>query len=158
MKKFRLLIILTLILGCFAALCSCAQLPQLKTPDRLQIDEATLLLSWGKVDDARLYTLLIESEGKDARELMTSKNEYGLSSFEEGVYSIRVKAVGKEEEHLDSEWSEPMEFTREHEPGMVFTLNKEGTEYEVTDKGLSTGHIVIPDSYRGNLYRQKSIF
>lgn len=149
MKKFRLLMILTLILGCFAALCSCAQLPQLKTPDRLEIDEATLVLSWGKVDNARLYTLLIESEGKEARELMTSKTEYGLSSFEEGDYSIRVKAVGKEEEQLDSEWSEPIEFTREHEPGMVFTLNKAGTEYEVTDKGNATGHIVIPEKYRG---------
>ena len=148
MKKIRLLMILTLLLACLAALCSCEKQPELQAPERLDIDKTTLTLTWKAVDQARLYTILVESEGSEPKELMTSKTLYSLASFEAGDYTIRVKAVGKEEEYRDSEWSQPIEFRRDPEPGMVFTLNKEGTAYEVTDKGIATGDIVIPDLYR----------
>lgn len=149
MKKIRLLIVFSLITCCLAVFSSCNRLEVLEAPTKVEVDQTTLTLSWSEVKDARLYSISIEPKGGEAKEVSSSKTTYSLTSLAEGDYQIKVKAVGKEDVNKDSEWSEAIPFTREHEPGMVFTLINGNTEYEVTDKGLAAGDIVIPDTYRG---------
>ena len=148
MKKIRLHIILILIVGCLAVLCACETTPAFAAPDDLEIDDTTLTLTWDEVKDALLYTVRIEADGQEPQEFVVSKTYYDLSNLKEGTYRISVKANGKEEVIEDSPWSEPLPFDREAEPGMVFTLIEGGTAYEVTNKGIATGDIVIPDTYR----------
>ena len=149
MKKFCLLIVCALLVGCLLLLGGCERLPQLQTPSRMRVEQTTLTLKWGEVPDARLYTVQITSENGESKEFLVSKTNYSLSFLDAGTYTIQVKANGKENTIEDSAWSEKLTFIREQEPGLVMTLNKTGTAYEVTDKGIATGHIVIPDTYRG---------
>lgn len=149
MKAVRLLILLSLIFCCLLTVCSCDGIEALPAPSNVEIDEATLDLSWKTVKDARLYTIRIEFENGEVKEIISSKNSYSLSQLGVGTYSISVMAHGKEEVNEDSPWSTPKTFIREPEPGMIFTLINNNTEYEVTGKGIATGDIVIPTTYRG---------
>ena len=149
MKKIRLLIAISFILCCLAALGSCKKQDALQKPTGLDVEMTTLTLEWKEVKNAKLYTISIQAEGaEEAKEFIASKNAYTLSQLDEGNYTIKVKANGKEGEFADSPWSEELSFTREHEPGMVFTLIDKNTAYEVTNKGNATGDIVIPATYR----------
>ena len=149
MKNLRLFIILALVFSCLLALSSCDGLDTLDTPSHLDIEYTTLTLEWKAVKDVRLYTISIQKDGEDrATEYMASKNSYSLAHLDEGKYKIKVRANGKEDVIKDSSWSEILDFEREHESGLVFVLNKEGTEYTVTSKGTATGDIVIPSHYR----------
>lgn len=148
MKAIRLHIILILTLVFMMTLCACETTPALATPERTEIDTTTLTYSWGKVKDALLYTVRIEADGKEAQEFVTSKTQYDLAFLAEGTYKVSVKANGKGEELLDSPWSEAKTFIREREPGMAFTLIDNGNAYEVSSKGIATGDIVIPATYR----------
>lgn len=129
--------------------CSCGSKKALPKPDRVEIDEATLLLNWKAVKGARMYTISIENENGDVKEVISSKTSYSLSQLAVGNYTIKVMANGKDGVSKDSPWSNPREFKREPEPGMIFTLINGGTEYEVSGKGIATGDIVIPERYRG---------
>lgn len=149
MKAIRLLILFSLILCCLLAVCSCDGTDALPKPEGVEIDEATLVLTWKEVKGARMYTISIEFENGEGKEVISSKTSYSLSALGVGTYTIRVMANGKDGISADSEWSSPKEFKREAEPGMVFTLINGGTEYEVTGKGIATGNIVIPETYRG---------
>lgn len=149
MKKVRLLILLVITVCCLLVLNACEKLPALQSPSNLQVKLDDLTLTWRGIKDARLYTVSIQMPDGETKEFMVSKNSYALSFLAEGEYTIMVKANGKEGEIKDSAWSEPIQFVREREPGLVLTLSKDGTSYEVTDKGIATGHIVIPDTYRG---------
>lgn len=149
MKKVRLLILLVITVCCLLVLNACEKLPALQSPTNLQVKLDDLSLTWRGIKDARLYTVSIQMPDGETKEFMVSKNSYALSFLSEGEYTIMVKANGKEGEIKDSAWSEPIKFVREREPGLVLTLSKDGTSYEVTDKGIATGHIVIPDTYRG---------
>lgn len=131
------------------AVCSCNQAKALPKPENVEIDEATLVLSWKTVKGARMYTISIENENGEVKEVISSKNSYSLSSLGVGKYTITVMANGKDGVSRDSKWSASKEFVREAEPGMVFTLINGGTEYEVSGKGIATGNIVIPERYRG---------
>ena len=149
MKKIRLLIILVMMVCCLSVLSACEKLPALQTPTNVQVKLDDLTMTWKMVRDARLYTVSIQHPNGETKEFLVSKNTYSLSFLPEGTYTIMVKANGREDEIKDSPWSEPVQFVREREPGLVLSLNKEGTAYEVTDKGIATGDIVIPDTYRG---------
>lgn len=149
MKKIRLLIIFIVMVCCLSVLSACEKLPALQKPTNLQVRLDDLTLTWKMVKDAKLYTVSIQMPNGETKEVLVSKNNYSLAYLEEGTYTITVKANGREDEIKDSPWSESFEFVREREPGLVLTLNKEGTAYEVTDKGIATGDIVIPDTYRG---------
>ena len=149
MKKFRLLIVFSIILCCLALFCACDETPVQKTPEKVAVDPATLMLQWNTVKDANLYVISIQPQGGEAREVMASKNSYSLASLEPGTYQIKVRAKGKEEALLDSDWSAEITFLREVEPGFAFELIEGGTAYEVTNKGNAKGEIVIPDFYRG---------
>ena len=128
--------------------CSCDGTDALPSPSDIEINEATLDLSWKTVKGARLYTVKIESESGEVEEVISSKNSYSLANLATGTYSISIMAHGKEGESADSRWSTPKTFVREPEPGMIFTLIN-NTEYEVSGKGIATGDIVIPKTYRG---------
>jgi len=134
---------------CLLAVCSCDGIRALPTPDNVEVDEATLVLNWKAVKGARMYTVSIEFENGEVKEIISSKNSYSLSSLGAGKYNVRVMANGKDGESRDSAWSDPKEFIRDPEPGMAFTLINGGTEYEVSSKGIATGDIVIPEKYRG---------
>lgn len=149
MKKLRLLLTLSLIILSLFAFASCDDTEAVKTPEGLYVENTTLQLNWKKVPDARLYTISIEKEGEEPREVIASKNYYSLTSLAEGNYTIAVRANGKEGVSRDSQWSEPISFYREKESGMTFSLINNKTEYEVTGKGTASGDIVIPDTYRG---------
>ena len=149
MRKIRLLILFSLIICCLFAVCSCDGTKALPKPEKVEVDEATLVLNWKTVKGARMYTISIVSESGDVKEVISSKNSYSLSSLGVGKYTIKVMANGKDGVSKDSPWSAAREFEREAEPGMVFTLINGGTEYEVSGKGIATGDIVIPERYRG---------
>ncbi len=149
MKKIRLLFVFTLVFCCLLALSACDGLSALSEPTNLTVEQTTLTLTWKTVKDARMYTIRITSDDGEVKELIASKPTYSLAQLKEGNYTIEIKANGKSEVNEDSKWSEPLAFTREHEPGMVFKLIQNGTEYEVSNKGVATGDIVIPDTYRG---------
>ena len=148
MRKIRLLVLLSLIVISVFTLASCHKLQELKMPDKVDIEMTTLTLTWREIKGVRLYTIEITPEGGEPYEMVSSKNSYPLVNLTEGNYSLRVKANGKEDESLDSPWSKSVPFTREPETGMVFTLNPDGKSYELTSKGVATGDIVIPDTYR----------
>lgn len=149
MKKIRLLTICIMMVCCLLVLNACDKLPALQSPTNLQVQLDDLTLTWKTVKDARIYTVSIQMPDGETKEFMVSKNSYSLAFLSEGEYTIQVKANGREDEIKDSAWSEPIKFIREREPGLVLTLSKDGSSYEVTDKGIATGHIVIPDTYRG---------
>ena len=149
MKAVRLLILLSLIFCCLLMVCSCDDTNALPSPSDVEVDEQTLDLSWKTVKGARLYTIKIEFENGEVEEIISSKNSYSLANLAVGTYKISVMAHGKDGESEDSRWSTPKTFVREPEPGMIFTLINNNTEYEVSGKGIATGDIVIPKTYRG---------
>ena len=149
MKAVRLLILLSLIFCCLLTVCSCDGTKALPTPSDVEVDEATLELNWKSVNGARLYTIKIEHASGEVEEIVSSKNSYSLAQLKEGTYLISVMAHGKEGISEDSRWSTPKTFVREPEPGMIFTLINNNAEYEVSGKGIATGDIVIPETYRG---------
>ena len=149
MRKIRLLLLISLIISCLFAFASCDKTEVLPSPQGLEIEQTTLTLSWKAVSGARLYTISIAKDGEEPREVIGSKNYYSLTSLTEGNYVIKVKANGKEGISRDSNWSVSIPFEREKESGMTFALINGNTEYEVTGKGIATGDIVIPDTYRG---------
>ena len=149
MRTIRLLLLISLIISCLFAFASCDKTEMLTTPQGLEIEQTTLTLSWKGVTGARLYTISIAKDGEEPREVIGSKTYYSLTSLSEGRYVIKVKANGKDGISRDSNWSISIPFEREKESGMTFALINGNTEYEVTGKGIATGDIVIPDTYRG---------
>ncbi len=129
--------------------CSCDRTDALETPENVNMDEATLDLTWKTVKGARMYTIKIEFENGEVKEAISSKNSFSLANFGAGTYTVSVMAHGKEGVSADSDWSAPKLFVREPEPGMIFTLINNNTEYELSGKGIATGDIVIPETYRG---------
>ncbi|MCX4313549.1 MAG: leucine-rich repeat protein [Clostridia bacterium] len=130
-----LLAIVLLLVGCT---------PSLPRPQNLTVNGDTLELSWRAVPNARYYRVSINGDEKSSRQ-----NKYSLESLSAGDYTIRVRAVGNEDTHGESDWSEEIEFTREAEIGLAYKLINNRTEYEVSSMGSATGSVVVPDTYRG---------
>ena len=144
MKKLRLLTVLSFIVGCLMVL-ACCQKPALDAPsiESFKVDDASLTLTWEKIDDAKGYKILVNAE-----EYNSKKPSYPLANLEAGTYTITVKAVSNSEDVLDSDWSQTFNFEREAESGMVYALINNKTEYEVRSLGSATGDIVIGATYR----------
>ena len=145
MKKVRLLTILSFILGCLLVLACCGK-AKLATPDKdtFLVDQATLVLSWDPVKNAKGYKVLVNNE-----EFITSKPRYPLDPLAPGDYTITVQAVGLSGTVEDSDWSDAYEYTRAQESGLSYVLINNNTEYEVRNIGTASGHITIDDFYRG---------
>ena len=151
MKKINrwLVLFLFVFIGSLLLLTGCGR-SALQVPSKLQLDPITLMLSWKEVKGAAYYTVSIEG-GDEEIQKDSSKNTYSLERLAEGDYVIRVKAVasGGDGEHKDSEWSEKITFTREHETGLSFRLIDNDTAFEVSGIGSAEGVITVPDTYRG---------
>ena len=143
MKKFRLLVIVCLLLCCPLFFIACGA-PELSSPKKLSINDSTLVLTWDKVDNAIGYVVKVGDMEKKVRE-----NSYSLAGVAAGEYNVRVKSLGDGDSYQDSAWSSAIKFTREYESGVVYTLINNNTEYEVTRVGTASGDVEIADVYRG---------
>ncbi|MBE6699125.1 MAG: leucine-rich repeat domain-containing protein [Ruminococcaceae bacterium] len=149
MKYFRLLtycfIICTLL--AFSA-CESAEPPD--APRDIAVEYETLTLKWSEVKGAKIYTVRIEQQNKEPILVDLSKTYYSLESLPAGEYSVSVRACGQRTEY--SPFSNPVDFIRDEECGLVFKLIDGKGEYEVASKGEATGVIEIP-----SIYRQKAV-
>ena len=149
MKYFRLLtycfIICTLL--AFSA-CESAEPPDV--PRDIAVEYETLTLKWSEVKGAKIYTVRIEQQNKEPILVDLSKTYYSLESLPAGEYSVSVRACGQRTEY--SPFSNPVDFIRDEECGLVFKLIDGKGEYEVASKGEATGVIEIP-----SIYRQKAV-
>ena len=145
MKKIQLLTILTFVLGCLFFF-ACCDKAKLDTPnkDTFVVDQATLVLTWDPVKDAKGYKVIVNNE-----EFVTTKPRYPLESLPAGKHNITVQAIGISESVEDSDWSQVYEYIRAQESGLSYKLINNNTEYEVQGIGTASGHIKIADSYRG---------
>ena len=131
-------------------LASCVK-EKLAAPTELTINY-DYIASWSKIDDARRYEIKItETETQTEKPLVyTNKASYDFSDLSAGTYRIFVRSVAGDEKHTDSEWSAPLEFTRDHETGCTYTLINNGAAYEITKcSAPASDDIIIEDIYRG---------
>ncbi len=151
MKKHHFITVMLLI-SCVLLLLTACQTTKLDTPSRLMLDDATLVLSWNKVENARYYKVVIDGDGKNDSTLESTKASVDLSKLGEGNYSIKVIACGNGDQWRDSKPSESFSFVREYEAGFIFSLTG-GQSYSLTSMGAAEvgedGTVVIPNTYRG---------
>lgn len=108
--------------------------------------------TWAAIEDARRYELKITETGTQTEKpiVSTNKASYDLSKLSAGTYKVVVRAIAGDSKHKDSEWSAPLEFTRDPETGCAYTLINNGSAYEVTGCSAAVSeNIVIEDVYRG---------
>ena len=144
MKRIRLLVILSFILGCLLMVFVGCGKPQLDTPTGFQVDEVTLQLSWKKVKGAKGYKIFVNGE-----EYNSTKPSYPLDPLAPGDYEISVIAVAAGDDAENSDISEVYSYTRPKESGLVYALINNNTEYEIRNLGSAVGDIVIEEEYRG---------
>ncbi len=151
MKKIRFIIV-TLLISCALLLLAACQTTRLDTPSRLTLDDATLVLSWDKVENARYYKVEIDGEGRNDSTIESTKASVDLSKLGEGSYVIKVIACGNDDEWRDSKPSESFSFVREHEAGFTFMLIN-NSSYSLISMGTADGgedgSFIIPGTYRG---------
>ena len=148
MKKLKKLLAFGLCIPLMLLLAACSG-GTLDAPYNLLVNEDNLL-TWGEVADARNYKIVITdiSSGKSS-EYTTRRTYYSLSELPEGDYVIKVMALGGAQNETISDWSEVINFHKDYETGLVYTLINGNTEYEITKVGSATGELVIEDTYRG---------
>lgn len=107
-------------------------------------------LSWDSVENARTYQILITGKNSDySQEVKVRKNNYSLSKLSEGDYEIKIKAISAKDEGLESTWSNTISFHKDFDPGLIYELINEDTEYQIISVGTAKGDLVIPSTYRG---------
>lgn len=121
----------------------------LGTPGGFSVDE-NYKLSWTSVERARSYEIeVINVENGEKIEESTRKTSISLAYLAEGDYEIRVKAVaGSNSGHVDSGWSQTIDFQKGYETGCIYTLI-DNREYELTKIGSARGVLDLEDVYRG---------
>lgn len=149
MKKLRIFAVIAFMICTITALfgfTSCDDYA-LTTPTNISVD-LDQLLTWDEVEQARRYEIEIKDEnGELVSSKKQNKESLSLKELEIGNYTIRVRAIGSEEEEV-SDWSEVVDYYRPYETGCVYTLIN-NMEYQVTKGGTASGSIVIEDFYRG---------
>ena len=114
-------------------------------PTGIEIEYETLTLRWNEVEGAKTYVVRIMSDKNESTEIKLSKNYYSLESLLPGEYRLTVGVGGSSADHTS--FSESIMFDREEENGLEYRLIN-GTEYEVSDKGMASGIINVPATYR----------
>ncbi len=151
MKRFKFLIAITLIIALFSVFMfsACAQ-DTISAPSGYDIDIDNTL-TWESVAGARTYTIQVKraDTGEVVVEEETRRLSYSLSSLEEGDYEVRVKCSTGGKNNVSSDWSEVINFHRDHETGLIYSLINNGTEYEITRIGSASGEVEVEDEYRG---------
>ena len=149
MKKFKILILITLLIGSLAVFAGCEGSGNLAAPNQVEynIDNE---LTWEPVEGARGYYVEIidvktgEDKGESVKRTST---KLSLSFLPEGDYDIRVRALTKDETEK-TKWSETISFQKGYETGCVYTLINDETEYRLTRYGSAPATIYIEDEYR----------
>ena len=91
MKKLKLFVILSLLMGSMFAFAACGA-DELSVPKGWEIDEENTLF-WDEVTDARSYVVEIKNVADGTvTEMTPRKTEADLSKLEEGDYEIKIKA------------------------------------------------------------------
>lgn len=121
----------------------------LDTPANLSVNDE-LVLSWGAVQGARSYRLeIVNTESNEATENTVLRTSYSLTGLAEGDYELRLRAVGGSKNNIFSAWSEPYEFHRDKESGLLYVLVNGNTAYEVKSVGTASGNLTVESVYRG---------
>ena len=150
MKKIRLFILTSLLIGTLAAGIGCAKGDALAAPEGLEYNIENVL-SWSPVEGAKSYVVEVVNVATGEAQTISVKKaamKTDLSVLAQGDYEIRVRAVAREDD-VDGKWSETLHFARGYETGCVYSLINNGTEYQISKYGVAAGTIYIEDEYRG---------
>lgn len=138
--------VLCLALLLLAAACGGASLDK---PANLSINDQ-LVLSWTAVPNARSYRLEIaDAESGERSENTVQRTSYDLTQLAEGDYELRLRAVGGSNNDIYSGWSETLDFHRDRESGLLYSLVQGNTAYEVRSVGAASGDLAVEEAYRG---------
>ena len=149
MKKFKILILITLLIGALSVFAGCGIGEKLDAPNQVEYNIENEL-TWAPVEGARGYYVEIidvktgEDKGVSVKR---TANKLSLSFLAEGDYDIRVRALTKDEEEK-TKWSTTIYFQKGYETGCVYTLINDETEYRLTRYGTAPSTIYIEDEYR----------
>ena len=100
MKKLLTFIAALVLSMCLLIFVGCGK--TLAVPEKIRIDD-DYLMTWGSVENARTYSLEIKSLATGETETVVSrKTSYSLSSYQEGDYEIRIKAVPRDSSAKES--------------------------------------------------------
>lgn len=158
MKKLRMLICTLLSLGML--LCSFACTTEtVAAPSGFTLSDS-YQLSWFSIPEARRYQVEITRAGAENEEpdiRTVSRTSVGLEDLKEGYYSIRVRSVTGRNYDVYSEWSETVEFDREHESGILYESANGNTEYTVAGVSTSEEEGVLLDLVIDEFYRKKPV-
>ena len=149
MKKFKILILITLLIGALGVFTGCEITGGLAAPNQVEYNIENEL-TWAPVEGARGYYVEIidvktgEDKGTSVKRTST---KLSLSFLAEGDYDIRVRALTKDEDEK-TKWSETIFFQKGYETGCVYTLINDETEYRLTRYGSAPATIYIEDEYR----------
>ncbi len=148
MKKFmKFILSVVLVLALLVPLAACGG-EKLATPQKVSIDEE-LTLTWESVPSARSYRIEIAPKDGERTENTSQRSNYDLNYLEEGDYTIRIRAVGGKANDIFSDWTEPYDFHRDYDAGLLYKLINGNTEYEVRSVGTASGDLTILEEYRG---------
>ncbi len=122
---------------------------KLEAPTGIDLNEE-YMLSWDEMRGARSYEVEITYVANGQTDVNPSRRAYyDLSGLAEGDYSVRLRSVGGQNNGSFSDWTEKLDFHREYESGLIYSLINSNTEYSVTKVGNAEGDVVIEDTYRG---------
>lgn len=150
MKKLKLFILASLMIGAVSVAAGCSKGDALAQPTGVEYDIENEL-TWEPVDNAKSYLVEIKNvETGEVKSLSAKRTspKVDLSILAQGNYEIRVKALGRDGE-TEGEWSKTIHFEKGYETGCVYTLINDNTEYAISKFGTATGRIYIEDEYRG---------
>jgi len=150
MKKLKLFILASLMIGAVAVASGCNQNDVLDAPTNIEYNVENEL-TWAQVEGAKSYLVEIVNVATGETHSVAAKKtspKVSLSFLAQGDYDIRVKALARDEDE-NGEWSETVHFERGYETGCVYTLVNDGKEYQITKFGTAASTIYIEDVYRG---------
>ena len=147
MKKLKLFVILSMIIGALFAFSACGT-RTLKAPMGFDINEDDVL-TWTEVADAKNYIIEIyDVANQKTKEEKERDEKIDLSDLDEGDYVIKIKAVGDGKRFETSKWSEEITFHKDYETRCLYTLINARTEYELTKYTKRTpSDVRIQDTY-----------
>ena len=149
MKKLKLFILASLMIGAVAVASGCNEEEVLAAPTNIEYNVENEL-TWDQVEDAKSYLVEIINVATGESYSLTAKKtspKVSLSFLAQGDYDIRVKALARNEDD-NGEWSEAIHFQKSYETGCVYTLVNNNTEYHITKFGTAASTIYIEDKYR----------
>ena len=152
MKKFRIFVILGLIMCAMLVLTTACGKEALSAPVGYKVDE-TNKLTWLEVENARSYVVEItNADSGEKKQESSNKESISLARLSEGDYEIRIKAIPGEirgkSKYKESKWSSILYFHKDFENGCIYKLVG-NSEYTVEDVGTAKGDITMPSVYRG---------